>query len=169
MAGKSCWIPLVQRKICLSQWWDHHLRQSSFEHHTPHFKRQISPFGRQKISACFSCSTNICCGRTIYDNWFRVLQIDILLIWFHQDQIKVFSNYGDGLLAWGKEEMVTDYLELSEDPKGDWRRSSKPCYGVTLWCLGELPEVFTVCSSVLVQSVTTNLLFFQLYKVREGF
>ena len=37
----------------------------------------------------------------------------------HQDKIKVFSNYGDGLLIWGKEELVTNYMELSEDPKGD--------------------------------------------------
>ena len=36
-----------------------------------------------------------------------------------QDQIKVFSNYNDGLVAWGKEEMVTNYMKLSEDPKGE--------------------------------------------------
>ena len=35
-----------------------------------------------------------------------------------QDQIKVLSNYNDGLVAWGKEEMMTHYMELSEDPKG---------------------------------------------------
>ena len=40
-------------------------------------------------------------------------------------QIKVFSNYGDGLVAWGKEEVVTNYMELSEDPKGEWIRSGK--------------------------------------------
>ena len=36
-----------------------------------------------------------------------------------QEKIKVFSNYGDGVLTWGKEEVVTDYMELSEDPKGE--------------------------------------------------
>ena len=36
-----------------------------------------------------------------------------------QEKIKVFSNYGDGVLTWGKEEVVTDYIELSEDPKGE--------------------------------------------------
>ena len=43
---------------------------------------------------------------------------------FHQEKIKVFSNYDDGLLSWGKEEMVTNYMELSEDPKGGWIRLS---------------------------------------------
>ena len=37
----------------------------------------------------------------------------------HQDKIKVFSTYRDGLLTWGEEELVTDYMTLSEDPKGD--------------------------------------------------
>ena len=36
-----------------------------------------------------------------------------------QEKIKVLSNYGDGVLTWGKEEVVTDYIELSEDPKGE--------------------------------------------------
>ena len=36
-----------------------------------------------------------------------------------QEKIKVLSNYGDGVLTWGKEEVVTDYMELSEDPKGE--------------------------------------------------
>ena len=38
----------------------------------------------------------------------------------HQEKIKVFSNYGDGLLIWGKEYLIKNYMELSEDPKGDW-------------------------------------------------
>ena len=42
--------------------------------------------------------------------------------WYHiiQEEIKVFSNHDDGLLAWGKEEVVTNYMVLMEDPKGDW-------------------------------------------------
>ena len=36
-----------------------------------------------------------------------------------QENIKVFSNYDDGLVTFGKEELVTDYMELSEDPKGE--------------------------------------------------
>ena len=47
-----------------------------------------------------------------------------------QEQIKVFSNYGDGLLTWGNEEVVTNYMELSEDPKGKRIRWSKPCHAV---------------------------------------
>ena len=43
----------------------------------------------------------------------------------HQEKIKVYSNYGDGLLYWGKEELITNYMELSEDPKGDWRDEIK--------------------------------------------
>ena len=39
-----------------------------------------------------------------------------------QDQIKVISNYGDGLLTFGNEGVVKDYIELSEDPKGNWIR-----------------------------------------------
>ena len=35
-----------------------------------------------------------------------------------QEQIRVFSNYNDGLLKRGKEEVVTNYMELSEDPIG---------------------------------------------------
>ena len=31
----------------------------------------------------------------------------------------MFSNYADGLLTWGKEEVVKNYIELSEDPKGE--------------------------------------------------
>ena len=37
----------------------------------------------------------------------------------HQEKIKVFSNYGDGLMIYGEEELVTNYMELSEDPKGE--------------------------------------------------
>ena len=33
-------------------------------------------------------------------------------------------------MTWGKEEVITNYMELSEDPKGDWIRSSKPCHSV---------------------------------------
>ena len=36
----------------------------------------------------------------------------------HQEQITVFSNYNDGLLKRGKEGVVTNYMELSEDPIG---------------------------------------------------
>ena len=36
-----------------------------------------------------------------------------------QEQIKVFSNYGDGLMSWGDEEVVKNYVELAEDPKGE--------------------------------------------------
>ena len=32
--------------------------------------------------------------------------------------MKVFSNYIDGLFTVGSEEVVTNYIELSEDPKG---------------------------------------------------
>ena len=33
-------------------------------------------------------------------------------------------------------------------------------------CSGDLPEVFTICSSVLAEHVTVVLNFFQLYKVK---
>ena len=36
-----------------------------------------------------------------------------------QEKIKVLSNFGDGLLTFGKEELVKNYMELSEDPKGE--------------------------------------------------
>ena len=36
----------------------------------------------------------------------------------HKDKIKVFSNYDDGLMALGNEEVIKNYMELSEDPKG---------------------------------------------------
>ena len=38
---------------------------------------------------------------------------------YNQGKVKVFSNYNDGLVAFGEEEVVRNYLELSEDPKGD--------------------------------------------------
>ena len=47
-----------------------------------------------------------------------------------QEKIKVLSNYGDGLLNFGEEEVVTNYMELSEDPKGERIRSSEPFYSV---------------------------------------
>ena len=47
-----------------------------------------------------------------------LLKIDV-----PKKQIKVFSNYNDGLLTFGVEELVTDYMELSEDPKGESIRS----------------------------------------------
>ena len=55
-----------------------------------------------------------------------LLKIDIT-----KGQIKVISNYNDGLLAFGEEEVVTDYVELSEDPKGEWIRFSKPFFIVS--------------------------------------
>ena len=40
------------------------------------------------------------------------------------------SNDDNGLLIWGKEEVVTNYMELSEDAKGKRIRSRKPCHSV---------------------------------------
>ena len=57
-----------------------------------------------------------------------LLTNDVTLSLLLKEQIKVFSNYNDGLLTFGEEEVVTDYVELSEDPKGEWIRSSKPCF-----------------------------------------
>ena len=56
---------------------------------------------------------------------------------YHQEKIKVFSNYVDGLLTWGKEEQMTNYMELSEDPKGKWIRSSS--FNLSLKRAGRLP------------------------------
>ena len=83
-----------------------------------------------------------------------------------QEKIKVLSNYGDGVLTWGKEEAVTNYMELSEDPKGDWITQVMSCQMTIICCSGDLPEVFTLCSSVLAEHVTVDRHFFQLYKVK---
>ena len=57
-------------------------------------------------------------------------------------------------------------MELSEDPKGDWITQVMSCQMTIICCSGDLPEVFTLCSSVLAEHVTVDRHFFQLYKVK---
>ena len=51
--------------------------------------------------------------------------MNLLISSLHKEKIKVLSNYDDGLyLPYGKEEVARNYMELSEDPKGERMRTS---------------------------------------------
>ena len=63
------------------------------------------------------------------------------------ETINVLTNFGDGRPVYGVESLMEHYVVLSEDPRGD------------------LPVEFSICSSVLIQYVTTNQYFYQLYNV----
>ena len=81
------------------------------------------------------CFHYYACSHHLLPGWGKIFSKlstndDITSSSHHQEKIKVFSNYGDGLMTWGKEEVISNYMELSEDPKGDWIRSSKPCHSV---------------------------------------
>ena len=61
--------------------------------------------------------------------------------------LKYYSTHIVKKNVWGKEEVVTDYVSLAEDPKSN------------------LPKDFTICSSVFVHVVTlTDIIVFELLK-----
>ena len=63
--------------------------------------------------------------------------------------IKYFSNFKPGPLQVGRESVVTDFVTLTSDPGSD------------------LPNGFTVCTSLFVDIVTTTQSMFQIMK-RDG-
>ena len=62
------------------------------------------------------------------------------------EDIKALDNCKHGGMKFGSEDSVIDYASLAADP------------------LGDLPEKFTICSSIHVKYVTTSRYFFQLYQ-----
>ena len=52
--------------------------------------------------------------------------------------LKYFDNYNTGILGYGPKETILDYVELTNDP------------------VSNLPEDFTVCSSLYIKYMTTK-------------
>ena len=78
----------------------------------------------------------------------------------------VISNYVDGIKTFGEAEAIVEhYAELSNDPKGKNSSFSKEKTNTINNNIGNLPEVFAICSSFLIKHVTTDLYFFQTYTV----
>ena len=77
--------------------------------------------------------------------------------------MKVLSNYGDGRYTFGSENLMKNYVELSEDLKGLTKLQTKQR---NMTIIGAVPALFCICSSVLIKYVTTNQYFYQLYDVR---
>ena len=78
----------------------------------------------------------------------------------------VISNYVDGIKTFGEAEAIVEhYAELSHDPKITLNESKNTTKKTKKTFPGDLPEVFAICSSFLIKHVTTDLYFFQTYKV----
>ena len=79
----------------------------------------------------------------------------------------MYSNFDIGYPLHGPlEEIASDYMLLSEDPKGKLCLS-RGTWKITCPFIETLPEAFTICSSIYMKNVVTNQYFYQLYKV-EG-
>ena len=61
-------------------------------------------------------------------------------------EIQYYSNFNDGTWGFGPESVIEDYVTLSNDPKA------------------QLPNDFTVCSSLLIKFMTTKNNFIEIYK-----
>ena len=72
--------------------------------------------------------------------WFFILKIG------YCRQIEYFSNFKFEKLVYGAEDLITDYVTLANDP------------------VGNLPDTFTICSSVFIKYVTTNNDVFEMFK-----
>ena len=61
-------------------------------------------------------------------------------------QLEYFSNFKFDKLVYGAEDLITDYVTLANDP------------------VGNLPDTFTICSSIFIKYVTTNNDVFEMFK-----
>ena len=61
-------------------------------------------------------------------------------------QLDYFSNFNDGSLVYGEESTMTDYVTLTNDPRAN------------------LPESFTVCSSLFIKFMLTKNNFIEILK-----
>ena len=76
--------------------------------------------------------------------WLFLCFLDVII---GARNLKYYSTHIVKKNVWGKEEVVTDYVSLAEDPKSN------------------LPKDFTICSSVFVHVVTlTDIIVFELLK-----
>ena len=65
---------------------------------------------------------------------------------FASARLDYFSNFNDGSLIFGDEYKMTDYVTLSNDPRAN------------------LPDSFTVCSSLFIKFMLTKNNFIEIYK-----
>ena len=76
-----------------------------------------------------------------------VLRASLLLrIFLDARQLDVVTNFNDGSLVYGEESTMTDYVTLSNVPKAN------------------LPESFTVCSSLFIKFMLTKNNFIEILK-----
>ena len=79
---KKCWMPLFESLE--AEKWRYRFRlyvvvYSLCTYIVIEYMFTLLFIGQENVPlspSCCSCSTNICCGMTIHDNWFFVLQID---------------------------------------------------------------------------------------------
>ena len=70
----------------------------------------------------------------------------LLRIFLDAKQLDVVTNFNDGSLVYGEESTMTDYVTLANDPKAN------------------LPESFTVCSSLFIKFMLTKNNFIEILK-----
>ena len=76
-----------------------------------------------------------------------VLRASLLLrIVIDARQLDYFTNFNDGSLVFGDESTMTDYVTLTNDPRTN------------------LPESFTVCSSIFIKFMLTKNNFISIFK-----
>ena len=61
-------------------------------------------------------------------------------------ELEFYSNFKSDKIVYGQEALMADFVSLKSDPKSD------------------LPDSFTVCSSILLQYFTTHQNFIEIYK-----
>ena len=65
---------------------------------------------------------------------------------YYAKRIEYFSNFKSGNIVYGQEALMTDYVTASNNP------------------VSNLPDQFTVCSSLFFNHLTTNKNVFEIYK-----
>ena len=69
-----------------------------------------------------------------------------MIILLHAKQIEYLSNFKAGNIVYGQESLMTDYVTVANDP------------------ISNLPDQFTVCSSLFINFKTTKINVVQIYK-----
>ena len=69
-----------------------------------------------------------------------------ILSFISAEELKYFSNFKPGNMVLGKESLMTDYVTIANDP------------------ISNLPDKFTICTSLFIDVMTTDKSIVQIYK-----
>ena len=94
-----------------------------------------------------------------------IKKINIYHLQNDDNKVMTFSNFYDGVLKFGMEDVVQNYMVLDNNLEGSCVMTSRDETTLKSF-LESLPGYFTLCSSLLNQNSTTIFSFYHLFMVR---